>query len=312
MLTANCVPSAGIFYLWSSNTSCAGSATCTLTPTADTTYTVKGSNAGVESDLQSVSVKVIPAASYQGLWWNPNESGWGISLTQHDASSAKPKRIFAAIYTYDTAGQPTWYALSDCPILAAKAGSCTGDIYKVTGGSTPLVPWVGPVTAVSEGTGTFTFTDASHGQFDYTFKNDGVARSKLIEKLAFHNSTTPFAVDYTDLWWSEGESGWGVALTQDQGMIFAAWYAYDDQGNPVWYTASSCPLIGTASAGSCTGDLYRVTGGLSLTQSWDNAHQVSLTDVGRVTFEFTDKDKGEMTYNIDGKSGFRAIARFRF
>jgi hypothetical protein len=243
------------------------------------------------------------AASYQGLWWNPNESGWGISLTQHS------DKVFAAIYSYDTAGQPTWYALSNCPILAAKAGSCTGDIYKVTGGSTPLAPWVGPVTAVSEGTGTFTFNDASHGQFDYTFK-DGVKRSKVIEKLAFASGTTQFAVDYTDLWWSEGESGWGVALTHDRGMIFAAWYAYDDQGNPVWYTVSSCPLTGSTASGSCTGNLYRVTGGSPLTAPW--AASISLTDIGLVNFQFSDKDHAEMVYGIDGKLSSRKITRFGF
>jgi hypothetical protein len=244
------------------------------------------------------------AASYQGLWWNPNESGWGISLTQHS------DKVFAAIYTYDAAGQPTWYALSDCPIKADKPGSCTGDIYKVTGGSTPLVPWAGSVKPESEGTGTFTFNDASHGQFDYTFK-DGVKRSKTIEKLTFAIGTTPFAVNYTDLWWSEGENGWGVALTQDQGMIFAAWYAYDDQGNPVWYTVSSCPLTGSTASGSCTGNLYRVTGGSPLTIPWA-ASKLSLTDIGLVNFQFSDKDQADMTYSIDGKLSSRKITRFSF
>jgi hypothetical protein len=266
---------------------------------------VWGVNATGESDTPATATVTVTGGitSYQGLWWNPAESGWGISVTQHT------NKIFAAIYTYDAAGQPTWYALSNCPILAAKPGSCTGDIYRVTGGSTPLVPWVGSVAAVSEGTGTFTFSDANHGQFEYTFKNS-VKYSKTIEKLTFASGTTPFSVDYTDLWWSEGENGWGVALTQDQGMIFAAWYAYDDQGNPVWYTVSNCPLTGSTASGSCTGNLYRVTGGSPLTAPW--AASISLTDIGLVTFQFSDKDHADMTYSIDGKLSHRPIARFGF
>jgi hypothetical protein len=267
---------------------------------------VWGVNATGESDTPATATVTVTgsATSYQGLWWNPAESGWGISLTQHS------DKIFAAIYTYDAAGQPTWYALSNCPILAEKPGSCTGDIYKVTGGSTPLAPWVGAVNVVAEGTGTFTFSDASHGQFDYTF-TDGVKRSKTIEKLAFASGTTLLAADYSDLWMTAGENGWGVALTQDQGMIFAAWYVYDNNGNPVWYTVSSCPLTGTATAGSCTGNLYRVTGGSPLTAPWA-APKISLTDIGLVNFQFSDKDHAEMTYSIDGQLNSRKITRFRF
>ena len=39
----------------------------------------------------------VPAANYSDMWWNPAESGWGISIAQH----ASTNQVFAVWYTYD-------------------------------------------------------------------------------------------------------------------------------------------------------------------------------------------------------------------
>jgi len=56
-------------------------------------------------------------------------------------------QFFAVPYTYDSTGKPTWYVMSSCPIVTA--GSCTGELYKVTGGTAPSVPWNGAGKVVS-------------------------------------------------------------------------------------------------------------------------------------------------------------------
>ena len=38
----------------------------------------------------------VPAANYTDMWWNPSESGWGISFAQHASN-----QVFAVWYTYD-------------------------------------------------------------------------------------------------------------------------------------------------------------------------------------------------------------------
>ncbi|HEY2629061.1 MAG TPA: hypothetical protein VGI57_08030, partial [Usitatibacter sp.] len=43
-----------------------------------------------------------PGTNYQGLWWNPNESGWGVNLT-HQADT-----LFATWFTYDLDGKGMW------------------------------------------------------------------------------------------------------------------------------------------------------------------------------------------------------------
>lgn len=242
----------------------------------------------------------IPAATptvSQGLWWNPNESGWGLSITQHRDI------IFAAIYTYDLSGQPSWYVISRCLM---SANSCTGDIYRVSGGTSPLVPWNGSGKIVTPvGLGTLTFSDSSNGMFNFII--DGVAGSKVITQQIFAVGANPPAIDFTDLWWNPNESGWGVALSQEFGVIFAAWFAYDANGNAIWYTASGCVVSGNG----CSGDLFQVNGGSALTAVWNGANKI-VAKVGSVSFAFGDSSNGIMSYTINGVAGARAITRQPF
>jgi hypothetical protein len=58
----------------------------------------------------------VPFTDYTGMWWNPSESGWGVSVT-HGASN----QMFVALYHYDESGTPTWYV--------ASGGKWTGPFY---------------------------------------------------------------------------------------------------------------------------------------------------------------------------------------
>ena len=158
----------------------------------------------------------------------------------------------------------------------------------------------------SAGTGTLKFADLNNGTFSYIL--NGISGSKAITRQLFGPvTTTPSVVDYTDLWWNPNESGWGIALSQQYSMIFAAWYTYDATGKAIWYVASSCPVVGSG----CTGDLYQVTGGTPVTSMWDDSNKI-VTKVGSVTFAFTDASNGTMTYSVNGVEGNRVITRQGF
>lgn len=246
-----------------------------------------------KANLVLVTKEVAVTGQWQGLWWNASESGWGMSLTQHG------DLIFVAIYTYDAAGAPVWYVMSNCPVTTA---GCTGDIYRVHGGTAPTVAWAGAGRVLTKvGTGTLTFAGADAGTFEFTI--DDVPGTKAITRQVFATGFGKPLVDYTDLWWNKNESGWGVSLTQQFGIIFAAWYAYDDAGNPVWYVATHCPATETG----CTGTLYRVRGGAPLAATWKAV--LPPVPVGEVTFKFADPANGTMSYTIDGVSATRTIAR---
>ena len=246
-----------------------------------------------KSNLVIINTAIAVANNYQGLWWNANESGWGMSLTQHG------NMIFAAIYTYDDAGQPLWYVIPNCPVAST---SCTGDIYKVVGGTPPSVAWNGSAKNVTRvGAGTLSFANNSTGAITYTINN--LAGSKSITQQVFATGTSAPTINYTDIWWNPNESGWGISLTQQFGMIFAAWYTYDATGKPIWYVVPNCPVSGAG----CSGAIYQVTGGEPLSTAWNGTNPAVA--VGNMTFAFSDAANGTMTYTLNGVSSSRVIGR---
>ena len=78
-----------------------------------------------------------------GLWWNPQESGWGMTLTQQYGV------VYMTFFTYDKHGLPTWYAVS-CNIDNA-AGSCAGNAYEFEGGAPMIGSWYDPPEAILVG-----------------------------------------------------------------------------------------------------------------------------------------------------------------
>jgi hypothetical protein len=48
-----------------------------------------------------------PAINTADLYWNPSQSGWGVSI------SHQYQRIFAIWFVYDEEGRPTWLSMSD-------------------------------------------------------------------------------------------------------------------------------------------------------------------------------------------------------
>ena len=111
-----------------------------------------------------------PAVNYTDLWWNPEESGWGLSIVQGPTNL-----IFATWFVYDTVGNPTWYTLQPGNWIGGK--NYSGPIYKTSG------PWVGGVfdsNAVTEtvvGEGYLSFKDSQHGTFSY--KIEGISGESI-------------------------------------------------------------------------------------------------------------------------------------
>ncbi len=237
-----------------------------------------------------------------GLWWNASESGWGVAFTQ------RRNIVFGAWYTYDSAGKPKWYVASNCTLpsgVTGTSGTCTGSLYQVagptffTGAFNPAL-----VNVATVGNLTIAFQDANTATMTYTVNGQG--RTVPIIRQVFQSGTTPLAVDYTDLWWNPNESGWGMEITQQFGVMFLAWYVYDSGGNPVWYVAPDCVVVGS----SCTGSVYSTTGP-PLGPSF-NASQVHATAVGSITATFQDANNGTITYTVNGTSGTKQITRQTF
>ncbi len=108
----------------------------------------------------------VPATNFTDMWWNPAESGWGITFAQHPGTH----QVFAVWYTYDPreAGEagrfkPLWIVMPGGTWTSPLR--LTGPIYVTNG-----VPFNQPGSSTrynAVGTFTFEFTDASNGRFLY-------------------------------------------------------------------------------------------------------------------------------------------------
>ena len=67
-----------------------------------------------------------PLTDYTGLWWNPVEGGWGLSLHQGATDT-----LFGSWYVYGANGQPEWFTIQGGSWTSATRWS--GTIYRNTG-----------------------------------------------------------------------------------------------------------------------------------------------------------------------------------
>src|SRR3954465_9907928 len=90
------------------------------------------------------------AENYSDMWWNPSESGWGVTIADHETN------LFAVWYAYDTDGSPIWFTGPGGPFNANHT-YFVGGVYRTTGPA-----FTGPfdpnaVTRTKVGTASFDF-----------------------------------------------------------------------------------------------------------------------------------------------------------
>jgi hypothetical protein len=244
---------------------------------------------------------------YTDLWWNPAESGWGINLNhQNDI-------IFATWFTYGANNANAWYVMSD--LRRQADGSFTGSIFQTTGVPFNQINGASSTRSVNNvGNATLRFSSAGAGTFSYTV--NGVSQSKNIVRQPLiqtpttctqqaASSSRATSQNYQDLWFIPAESGWGVNLTHQGDILFATWFTYNAAGNGQWLVASN---VARQADGSYTGRLFRTTGVAFNLISGTQSTQ-SVSDVGSITFRFTNGEAGVMTYTLDGVAGTKNIVR---
>ncbi len=114
--------------------------------------------------------------NYSDLWWNPAESGWGISIHHHPSNA-----LVACWLVYGTDGEPRWFLIEPGEWIDAK--TFRGVIYQSTGPD-----WRDPFETASvelreAGSGVLTFDGPGSGNFSFTI--DGVNGSKTISRMSF-------------------------------------------------------------------------------------------------------------------------------
>ena len=143
-------------------------------------YEVNGVGRNIDIQRQVFGSVNARPEGYSDLWWNPNESGWGMGITQQG------NLMFITWFVYDKPRNPVWYVASRCEVVGSGDG-CTGRLYRVSG---PLGPNRtdgsfdrGRVVVEDVGTIRVGFSDANNGQIDYVLH--GVAGRKSITRQLF-------------------------------------------------------------------------------------------------------------------------------
>jgi hypothetical protein len=125
----------------------------------------------------------MPDAS--DLWWNPNESGWGVNLVQQGTV------VFATFFLYDSGGRAHWYVAPDMDstflnIPTDRPVDFFGALYE-TSGPTSIASFNPSLVAVRQvGTATFDYRRPYGGSFSFTI--DGVSTTKQVERQTWRAS----------------------------------------------------------------------------------------------------------------------------
>lgn len=130
--------------------------------------------------------------SYTDLWWNPAESGWGVTMTQ-DYNGP----IFATFFVYAANGSATWVSA----LLTADPTSevYSGTLVETSGGAPLNTQSFNPATVQRSDVGTATFTalDVANGTLAYTYRGASVV--KQITRQSLYTLDTSFNVSFLDI-----------------------------------------------------------------------------------------------------------------
>ena len=220
-----------------------------------------------------------PGQNQSDIWWNPAESGWGITIADHES------QLFAVWYTYRPDGRPVWYVIPGGTFSEGKR-RFQGDIYATTGPSNAAPVFdASLVTRRVVGSASFDFAPPglAPGVALFTYTVEGITQAKQIQRQPFGSGAPQWGFDLTDIWWNALESGWGLTLAQHGDNVFGVWFTYDTDGEPLWVVM---PGVTFNAPMSFTGSLYTTTGPYFGAGTFD-PNRVALFPAGSATVTVT-------------------------
>src|SRR6185436_15496692 len=139
---------------------------------------------------------------------------------------------------------------------------------------------------------------------------NGISQTKSIVRQVFASPVPgctwggapdlALASNFQDLWWrapAGSEAGWGINFTHQGDIIFATWFTYGADGNPLWFIA----LLNKTAANVYAGDVSTVTGPPFNAEPFDSSKVVE-TLVGSATVTFADGNNASFAYTVNGIS----------
>jgi hypothetical protein len=288
------------------------------TPTTAGAYplTVRATSS-LGTATQALTVTVLAATptsadrNYSGMYYNPQSSGYAVNLT-HQGNT-----IVVAWYAYAQDERPIWYVAATS---RQGDGSFSGGYSVFTG-----VPFAqidnAPSALTNQNAGDVKLSFRPDGKLDFRFTPVGENRfqqrrtlSRLVFDPApptcrFTHDARSAATNYSDLWYWQEESGWGLTVEHQGNLIYIAWYTYADDGKPMWMAS----LLSRQEDGSYAGIINRPNRGVwSYYDTFGPATTFPLPEVGTSTLRFLDGEHAVFGYTVGSVTQLKAIRRIVF
>jgi hypothetical protein len=154
----------------------------------------------VSAFLAATALAVLPAhaatpfsVDASDLWYNPNESGWGVNIAQQGDTA------FLTLYVYGSDNKPTWYVASS--LAGTRTGGVgdvrfTGDLYATTGPAFNAATF-DPHAVVSTRVGSVTLdiTGGTEGTLTYSV-NGATVLKKVVRQTWRENNASGGYIGY--------------------------------------------------------------------------------------------------------------------
>ena len=134
--------------------------------------------AGLAMLVASSSFATVFSSDATDLWWNPQESGWGVNVIQQG------NVLFATFFVYGADGKAHWFVASDMEGIANNSPSpghsytFSGTLYETQGPA--FFQTFNPESVVRRAAGSATFTYVPPGNATLTYTVDGVTVNKEV------------------------------------------------------------------------------------------------------------------------------------
>ena len=110
-------------------------------------------------------------------------------------------------------------------------------------------------------------------------------------------ASSTITTDFSDLWWTPDESGWGLNIAQQGDVMFVTFFVYGPNNQPIWYTAF-LNFQGVQNDGSLVfnGDITQSSGPYFAGPF--NPNLVVRTRAGTAVFQSTTPTTATLAYRI--------------
>lgn len=218
-----------------------GIATCTVKAIEAGTQSFGLAYAGnvgarTQSAVMNVRVRGGGAGDHSGMYWNPAESGWGMSVVQHGDKQMN------VIYGYDQIKSARWYVMPTGTWNGSNT-VYTGSLYQPT--SAPYDSYNAKSFKANEPIGEAVITYSPSGAVTLAYLINGDRGSKALTKISLGSNDSKTRLSVADMWWGgeddASEYGWGVSIAQEGNQLFPVWFTYDAQGKATWFPLMRAP-----------------------------------------------------------------------